>query len=366
MLGVRFRPGCSKLVRGQPVALKSNNIRTSKMAAITTELIAVDVDNPGLIVTEKAIIQDLLKTEDGLMPIVKQVEALVLGHEADLTTKKGRDKTVSFAAKVAKAKVLMEGHGKELVEPLKAQTKVIDANRKAMKEAMDELRDKARSPVTKWEIAEVKRLKEIQGRIESIRSLKLTGKHSSVELDDTIKQLERLEITEEAYEEYTESTKAEVTEIIQHLRTARDERAEAEKEQARLEAEKAKLEAEKKAALEEQKARDEAAEKERQAEQKKLDEDRKRLEAEKKALADEKAKLKAEQDKAEAEKRRKATEAEIAAKAKEKKASHVKREEEVHDEIKSTLAEFIANEDEVYDVLEAIKAGEIPHISITY
>lgn len=69
----------------------------------------------------------------------------------DITTAKGRKEIASLAYKVAQTKTYLDGLGKDLVAELKEIPKLIDANRKTVRDRLDELKAKARQPLTDYE-----------------------------------------------------------------------------------------------------------------------------------------------------------------------------------------------------------------------
>lgn len=93
----------------------------------------------------------VFSTPGALEPILTVIETVARKHVPDLTTDKGRKAIASLAANVAKCKVRLDDAGKELVAELKALPTAIDANRRAMRERLDALRDESRAPLTAWE-----------------------------------------------------------------------------------------------------------------------------------------------------------------------------------------------------------------------
>ncbi|SAI62947.1 Uncharacterised protein [Bordetella trematum] len=94
------------------------------------------------------------QTPKGLDPYIERVRREVLGQPVDLSTKKGREAIASRAFKVRKIKAALDGLGKEQVDRLKEIPKLIDAERKRMREAFDAMAEEVRRPLTEWEEAE--------------------------------------------------------------------------------------------------------------------------------------------------------------------------------------------------------------------
>lgn len=65
----------------------------------------------------------------------------------DASTEAGRKGLASLALKVAKTKTAYDGMGKDLVEERKSQAKVIDTERRVIRERLDALRDEIEAPV---------------------------------------------------------------------------------------------------------------------------------------------------------------------------------------------------------------------------
>ena len=93
----------------------------------------------------------------GLEPYLAQIKAELDTFTSDVSTKKGRDAIASIAHKVARSKTALDNIGKELVAELKDVPKKIDAERKRMRDLLDQWRDDVRAPLTAWEEAEASR-----------------------------------------------------------------------------------------------------------------------------------------------------------------------------------------------------------------
>ena len=121
-------------------------------------------------VEEKSVLAAFV-AGDGLDPIIAQARKLVDEFEPDLSTDKGRKAIASMAAKVAKLKVKLDDLGKDLVGDWKAKAKIVDGSRKKMRDELDELKARARAPLTEWENKEADRVKahkEVVNRIDQL------------------------------------------------------------------------------------------------------------------------------------------------------------------------------------------------------
>ena len=104
-----------------------------------------------LVVIEKANAITVFQSADQIEEILQKVEREVMSFVPDITTAKGRKEIASLAYKVAQTKTYLDGLGKDLVAELKEIPKLIDANRKTVRDRLDELKAKARQPLTDYE-----------------------------------------------------------------------------------------------------------------------------------------------------------------------------------------------------------------------
>ena len=127
--------------------------------------------------TENALIKfeemtpaDIFKP-DMMDKIIAQVAEKAREHTPDLSTATSRKAIASVAAKVASSKTFLDAQGKALVEPLKEQAKLIDAERKKMRDALSALKDEVRAPLTKWEEEEKDRQERAREKLAWLRGL---------------------------------------------------------------------------------------------------------------------------------------------------------------------------------------------------
>lgn len=317
-----------------------------------------------LVVIEKANALTVFKSADQIEEILQKVEREVMSFVPDVTTVKGRKEIASLAYRVSQTKSYLDGLGKDLVAELKEVPKLIDANRKTVRDRLDALRDKARQPYTEWE-AEQERIKaEEEARVAAEKLA------AQVESDHEIALLLNEKFDRDAAEAKAEAERqraAHEAEIrrqaaeqarIEAEQAAQRERDAAAKREADLQAAKEKAEADAKAAQEraEREAREAQERAERQAQ-----EARERAEREK-------------QEAIEAE-QRKAREAEAARLAEEKRladeaaarAADVAHRKSINNQAKANL---IANagltEEQAIAVITAIAKGTISGIAINY
>ncbi|WP_210453092.1 hypothetical protein [Pantoea ananatis] len=321
-------------------------------------------ESTDLVVIEKANALTVFKSADQIEEILQKVEREVMSFVPDVTTAKGRKEIASLAYRVSQTKSYLDGLGKDLVAELKEVPKLIDANRKTVRDRLDVLRDKARQPVTDWE-AEQERIKaEEEARIAAEKlAAQIESDHEIALLMDEKIDRERAEAAAEAerkriaHEEEIRRQAAEQARI-EAEQAAQRERDAAAKREADLQAAKEKAEADAKAAQEraEREKREAAELAERQ-----------RIEAAQRAEREKQEAIEAERRKAEA--------AEAARKAEEKRIADeaaARAENEAHRKaigtavVNALIAHAGLSRDDAIKTLVTLKDGLIPHTSITY
>lgn len=273
----------------------------------------------------------IYQTAKGLDPYIERIRQEVTGHEPDLKTKKGRDAIASRAFKVRKIKTALDGLGKEQVDRLKEIPKLIDAERKRMRDELDALADEVRKPLTEWEEAEANRIAMHRNGLESMASqAREVGALNSDALRLRIESVEA-EIIGESWEEFEAEAHRVKAKALEILNTALSERQKYEAEQAEL------AELRRKQAEQEQKDRE--AEIARQAAEK--------------ARADAEAKAQAERD---AAAKREADAKAAADRAEQERAEAIERQKQAEARAE---AEKLAAEQRAKDAAEAARQAEI-------
>ncbi|CAH5462826.1 TPA: cell envelope biogenesis protein TolA [Enterobacter roggenkampii] len=316
-----------------------------------------------LVVIEKANAMTVFKSADQIEDILQKVEREVMSFVPDVTTAKGRKEIASLAYKVAQTKTYLDGLGKDLVAELKEIPKLIDANRKTVRDRLDELKEKARQPLTDYEV-EQERIKqeeeakraaeELAKKIESDHEMALLMNDAfDRELAEKIAEQERQRIAheEEIKRQAEERAKREAEEkAAAEIAAAkkREEDAIAAKAQAELLAkqEKEKAEREAKEALERaEREKQEAIEAERKKAQDEADRIRREAEAKEAARLAEEKRIKDEE---------------------ERRAQDKAHRKEVNNKILSDLIKAGASEDVAKSIITAIVKGEVFATRIAY
>ncbi|WKZ93579.1 cell envelope biogenesis protein TolA [Chimaeribacter arupi] len=316
-----------------------------------------------LVVIEKTNALTVFKSSDQIEEILQKVEREVMSFVPDVTTAKGRKEIASLAYRVSQTKSYLDGLGKDLVAELKEVPKLIDANRKTVRDRLDALRDKARQPYTEWE-AEQERIKaEEEARIAAEKLA------AQIESDHEVALLLNEKFDRDAAEAAAEAERQRVAhEEALKRQAAEQARQEAEAAAQRERDEAAKREADLKAAKEKAEADAKAAQERAEREAKEMQERAARLAQE--------AREKAERDKQEAiaAERRKAEMAEEARQAEVKRLADEKAAREADKEHRKSinnkaLADLVSaglTEDQAKIAITAIAKGEVTAIRISY
>lgn len=314
---------------------------------------------------EQAFIND--EFIDNLIKNIRDKASSVVG---DLNKAAGRKVYISMAATVRSTKVMIDDAGKELVAEMKKRPALVDASRRKVREALDELAVEIRKPVTDWE-AEQERLKAEE---EAKRQAEALAKQ--VESDHEIALLLNEKFDRDAAEAKTESERQRIAHEEELKRLAAEQaKRDAEAEIAAA----AQREADAKAALEkaEWDAKDAAALAEQQRIEAEAKAERDKQEAAAQAERDKQAAIEAEQLRAKQEADRIRLEAEkkeTERLAEEKRIADEKARREQDVEHRRTInrqsvAELVAAglpADCAQKCVEAIAKGEVSAIRITY
>lgn len=127
--------------------------------------------NTNLIIPSKETALEVFQKPNGLDPFLKIIRDEIDIFIPDVTTKKGREEIASIAYRISKSKTALDDVGKNLVSDLKELPKKIDAERKRVRDLLDNWKDEVRRPLTEWENADKERINKIQERIFKINNL---------------------------------------------------------------------------------------------------------------------------------------------------------------------------------------------------
>lgn len=176
----------------------------------------------------------------GLQPFLEQVRQEVSTEVPDISTKKGRDRIASLAAKVSKSKVAVEKPGRDYLKRLKEMPKVVEEELREFVRSMDTLRDETRQPLTEWEEAEESRVAMHQASVDSLRA-QPDDEATAADLTAMIARIDGTLVDErwEEFETEAHRTKAASLEALQQLLVKRQAQEAEQAELERLRAEQA-------------------------------------------------------------------------------------------------------------------------------
>lgn len=170
----------------------------------------------------------------GLGQFFEAVKAEVTGEVPDLTTRKGRERIASLAAKVSKSKTAVEKPGRDYLKRLKEMPKVVEAELREFVTKMDALRDATRQPLTDWEQKELARTDAHVDGIQRIKDLALF--EVSPTADQVAQVIADLELVamDESWEEFLAEAAQVKDQTLVKLRALHAVRTRYEAEQAEL------------------------------------------------------------------------------------------------------------------------------------
>lgn len=170
----------------------------------------------------------------GLQQFIDLVKGEVLGEVPDLTTRKGRERIASLAAKVSKSKTAVEKPGRDYLRRLKEMPKVVEAELREFVTKMNALRDETRRPLTEWEAAEDARIDRHNDRLNWLKTLADDlGELSSLHIKGLIAEAEGMQLGAH-WEEFEAEAANAKDKILTTLRAALLKREQFEAEQAEL------------------------------------------------------------------------------------------------------------------------------------
>ena len=270
---------------------------------------------------------ELVFSPNGCDDIIDRIKKEVSGHEPNLTTVGGRKEIASLAYKVRQSKTVIDKAGMGFVADIKAKVRVVDIERKRVRDELDRLAEEVRKPLTEWEEAE--ELKKEQERERQVMERAHEEAIAENQLFDREQEIAAREAEAQRVIEEAERKQLEAQERI--------ERMEREQREAREAAEKAEREERERVEREEREERERLEREERIA--------REAAERAERELLEEQE---AERKKAERRAKRKA---------------HVAK-------VDKDIMDCLAMEGFVQDIAEqllmSLKTGAINHVTINY
>lgn len=316
-----------------------------------------------------------LFAEGGASAVILQIEATVRAIDTDISTPKARGVIASLARNVSSAKVKLDDLGKDYVADLKTQAKVVDAERKVIRDRLDALRDEVRKPLDDFETMQQARIDE-----HNVELAKLETAGMFEEIDPTAAavqdRLDRVRTMggNRDWEEFQKRADAARTKSIETLTallawaTRREqERAELERLRADQTAREDRERLAKVAQDAGDKARLEAAAEKARIENEKSAADQRALIAEQQRHEAEERAERAAADATEAERKRVADEQAAEAREASKREANKRHRGKIHSAIKAALIQHAGLSDDLaVAAVTAIAKGDVPHTAIQY
>lgn len=353
-----------------------------------------------MIGTELVVVEEVIDTGKEIANILKPEvisdildkvrEKYLTGFIADVSTPAGRDEIRNRAQKPVKVKTTIEKAGAQYAKELKALPKIIDAERKRLKDGCDAIRDEIRAPLTEWENIR----KEIDQQILALASNTNLSRDTSACVAEDLEELLVIDvasIVEDKQEEFSRALASAINaqygflsqriqeendkEEFARLKAEEEERQRKADEEERIRkaeqaaAEKAEREArerELQAKLDKEKAEREAENAKREAEQAKIDAEKAKADAERKAqeaAANAKREAEDEAERKRAEEQRLKDEAERKERERQANEQHRKK---VRDKAETSFRTLGYSSDEAERIVALIDSGKVSNISIDY
>ena len=148
----------------------------------------------------------------------------------DISTNEGRKAVAAYAYRIAQTKTYLEGIGAELAKDAKELPKKIDANRKLLKDTLDEWRDEVRAPLTAYEAEQEAHKQAILNAIDALNPVDNWQSLTAAEAELLYNALNEVELDANFYEDYYHAAQEQksLTLIIYLNRKGVAEKAEAE------------------------------------------------------------------------------------------------------------------------------------------
>jgi len=185
--------------------------------------------------------------------LIDDIRSKALAVESDVTTAKGRNLIAGIAYKVVRSKTYLDGLGKGLVAEMKRKVATVDAERKYLRDSLDELRDTIRKPLDEWEVVDQVRKDEHHVYLNALDEIGPSVFDTPTDIE--MKVVKLTTIMDREWEEFGKLAATKSTAVLKSLEFAKEgaearakeelERKEREQaKQAELAKEKAALEAE--------------------------------------------------------------------------------------------------------------------------
>ncbi len=242
-----------------------------------------------LVTIEPTKAMDVFTAHKGLDPFLTKIRTELDTFKPDTSTSTGRKDIAGIAHRISRSKTYLDGVGKKLVADLKEKPKLIDKERKRVRDILDTWKVEVRKPLTDWEDNERMRVGSHEANYQAI----ITIRDTLIEGIDSIMILglqKRLNfiVVDDTWEEFKDKSEILHQDVARLITKKLEARIKYEDEQDELD----KLRTEKQ--VREGLERDERIAKEAAENAKKEAETKAKREAEKARLREEELKLQAE------------------------------------------------------------------------
>jgi colicin import membrane protein len=139
---------------------------------------------------------------DQMRALIARIAADVTSEVAEIETAAGRNRVISLAFRVTKAKTTLDKHGLVLGEGLRDRLKAINAVRAVAVEDLSALALQVREPVTQWEEQKAARDAAVKATVDQITDCNLSAADDPERIAAQIEQLRGLDLTESAVGDY--------------------------------------------------------------------------------------------------------------------------------------------------------------------
>jgi hypothetical protein len=339
---------------------------------------------------------EIFLTDKGLDPVLNKIREEIDSFSADVNTKKGREEIASMAHKIARSKTHIDNVGKELVAELKKQPSLIDAERKRIRDILDNWKDEVRRPLTEFEETEKRKIEKFKNGIDALNEIAKTNPLlPSTSIADEVKYTKETFVIDDSWEDFQVIAQMAFDKAISHLESIYEQAIRREEEQKELErlraeaaerakkdelervakeaAEKAKIEAEEKANREKKEIELKATRERELLEKQKKEAEARELKLKEEAVLREKQRIAAEQkaelDKQEAIKRERLrieAEQKLAQEAAAKKAENINHKKKINNEILRKLLALGISEEISKEIITKAAKGELGQMKICY
>lgn len=184
-----------------------------------TEDVVPPSDNM-LVVADEINAVEIYSDRKSLTALVEDIKSKALAVESDITTAKGRNLIAGIAYKVVRSKTYLDGLGKGLVAEMKRKVAAVDAERKFVRDTLDQLRDEIRKPLDEWEVVDQVRKDEHHVHLNALELIGPSVFDTPADIDEKIVKLTT--IMDREWEEFGKLAATKSAAIIKSLEFAKE------------------------------------------------------------------------------------------------------------------------------------------------